>query len=231
MRRLTVASGLLALIGLFAPATSYAQQTVTFYVGGIETPDWNGRQNTDVLLNNTDFLAFDIGKFSGPTIGGEYMVGVGEFVDVGGGVGYYSQTVPSVYTDYVNSDGSEIRQDLGLRMVPFTATVRVMPFGRSAPVQPYFGAGAAIINWRYSESGEFVDFTDGAIFRDTFKATGTSTGPVILGGLRVVLGAWSVGGEVRWQDAKGDLPRDMGFAGETVDLGGWNYLATFSLHF
>jgi hypothetical protein len=231
MRRLTVAGGLVALIGLLAPATSYAQQTVTFYVGGIETPDYHGRQNNDVLLNNTDFLAFHLGEFAGPTVGGEYMFGLGEYIDAGAGVGYYSQTIPSVYAYYVNSDGSEIRQDLGLRMTPITATFRVIPFGRSAPVQPYFGAGVGIINWRYSESGEFVDYTDGSIFRDTFKSTGTAVGPVILGGLRVMLGQWGVGGEVRWQDAKGDLPTNMGYAGTTVDLSGWNYLATVSVHF
>jgi hypothetical protein len=231
MRRLTVATWLLALVGLLAPAPTYAQQMVNFYVGGIDTPDWSGRENTDVLLNNTDFLAFDLRSFAGPTFGGEYLVGLGEYLEAGAGVGYYSQTIPSVYLDYVNSDGSEIRQDLALRMVPFTATFRLLPFGHSAPIQPYFGAGVAVVNWRYSESGEFVDFTDGSIFRDTFKATGTSTGPVILGGLRFPIDHWMVGGEIRWQDVKGDLPRSMGFAGDTVDLGGYTYLFTVGVRF
>jgi hypothetical protein len=87
------------------------------------------------------------------------------------------------------------------------------------------------VNWRYSESGEFVDFTDRSTFRDNFVGKGTATGPTVLGGVRFPVGNWAIGGEVRWQDAKGDLPSDLGFAGSTVDLGGWNYLATFNIRF
>lgn len=231
MRRPMLASGLLAFALVLASAPIYAQQTVSFYVGGIHTPDLYGRPYTDVFLNNTDFLTFDLRDLSGPTVGGEYLIGMGRFIDAGAGVGFYSRTVPSVYDKYVNRDGTEIRQDLGLRMVPITATFRVLPFGRSAPIQPYFGAGVAIVDWRYSEQGQFVDFKDGSIFRDSFQATGTSTGAVVIGGVKVPVGAWAVGGEVRWQDVKGNLPAGQGFAGETVDLGGWNYLATFSLRF
>ena len=168
---------------------------------------------------------------TGITAGGEYLVGLNNFLDAGLGVGFYSQRVPSVYANKVNSDGSEIRQDLSLRMVPFTATVRLLPFGRSNGFEPYIGAGVAIINWRYKEAGQFVDGFDNSIFTDSFEGSGTATGPTILGGVRVPVGQWSVGGEVRWQTAKGDLPSNMGFAGSTVDLGGWNYLATFQVRF
>ena len=60
--------------------------------------------------------------------------------------------------DFVDNDGSEIEQDLRLRIVPIAFTIRVLPLGQSSAVQPYFGAGLGIFNWRYSESGEFVDF-------------------------------------------------------------------------
>lgn len=231
MRRLTVATAVFVLAGLLAPATSFAQQSLNFYVGGFVPKGRTPHDRQDVLWNNLDFLAFDIKDFNGGTAGAEYLVGLNEFVDAGLGVGIYKRTVPSVYADLVNSNGAEIEQDLKLRMVPFTATVRFLPFGRSAGLQPYIGGGVAIINYRYSEAGEFVDFTDNSVFRDTFVGKGTATGPTVLGGLRVPLGSWDFGGEVRWQRAKGDLPADLGFAGDVIDLGGWNYLATINIHF
>jgi hypothetical protein len=184
-----------------------------------------------VLWNNLDFLSFRTQDFNSGTAGVEYLVGMNEFIDAGLGVGIYQRTVPSAYLRFVNRNGAEIEQDLKLRMVPFTATVRFLPLGRSNGIEPYVGVGVAVVNWRYSESGEFVDFTDGSIFRDTFVGTGTATGPTVLGGLRFPLGSWGIGGEVRWQRAEGELPSAEGFAGDTVDLGGFSYLATFNVRF
>src|SRR5436190_1722551 len=82
--------------------------------------------------------------------GGGYLVGLGHWFDAGLGVGFYQHTVPSVYRSLVNdANGSEIEQDLKLRIVPFAATVRFLPLGH-APVQPYVGAGVGLLRWRYS---------------------------------------------------------------------------------
>jgi outer membrane protein W len=232
MRRFSTATVVLVLLaGVFLPASSYAQQSVNFYLGGFTPKAEDARDRQDVLWNNLDFLAFNIKDFNAATAGAEYLVGLGEHFDGSLGIGIYSREVPSVYDAYVNANGSEIEQSLKLRMVPFTATVRWLPLGRSAGIEPYIGAGVAIINFRYSESGQFVDFTDGSIFRDTFSSSGTATGPTVLGGIRVPLGSFSLGGEVRWQKALGDLPADEGFSGNKIDLGGVNYLATFNVRF
>jgi outer membrane protein W len=232
MRRLYSSAGLLALVALLAtPSASYAQQSLNLYVGGFIPRGEESRDPDDVLRNNLDFLAFDLGEFHGPTGGAEWLIGLNDFIEAGLGVGVTSQTVPSVYLDYVNSDRSEIEQDLKLRTVPFTATVRFLPLGRRDAFIPYVGAGVGIIRWRYEETGEFVDFSDGAIFRDTFKADGAATGPVILGGARFPLGSVDIGGEVRYQYAKGDLPNDLGFSGTKIDLGGFTYLLTFNIKF
>jgi len=230
-RSIVTTTVLLVLAGLLAPASSFAQQSLNFYIGGFVPKGEDARDREDVLWNNLDFLAFDIKDFKGATAGVEYLVGLNEFLDAGLGVGIYRRTVPSVYAYEVRRNGTEIEQDLKLRMVPFTATVRLLPMGRSAGIEPYIGAGVAVINWRYAETGDFVDFTDRSTFRDSFVGDGTATGPVILGGVRIPLGAWGFGGEVRWQRATGDLPPELGFAGDKVDLGGWNYLATFNVRF
>ena len=74
------------------------------------------------------------------------------------GLGFYQRTVPSVYNEYVDVDGSEIIQDFRLRIVPATATIRFLPFG-DTPVQPYFGGGFGLYAWRYAEFGKFIDFS------------------------------------------------------------------------
>jgi opacity protein-like surface antigen len=185
----------------------------------------------DVLLANLNDLAFQIDDFNNWTFGGEWLYGIGNFLETGVGVGYYQSTVPSVYRDFVNDNGSEIAQDLKLRIVPISATIRFLPVGRGAAVEPYIGGGIGIFNWRYTESGEFVDFSDGSIFREQYKADGTSVGPVIVAGLRIPVGdALTAGFEYKWQKAEGDTnPAESELLGSRIDLGGNTF--GFTIHF
>ena len=145
-------------------------------------------------------------------------------------LGYYSRTVPSVYEDFVDDDGTELQQDLRLRIVPFMATARLLPLGSDSPIQPYIGGGLGVFMWRYSEIGEFVDPSDLTIFSARYIADGTEVGPVVLGGIRFDAGdRASIGGEMRYQRARGTLDDD--FLGDTIDLGGFTYQAVFHLRF
>jgi len=232
MRRLLSFAGVLLVAALSFPSTSNAQQSVNFYLGGFVPPALHDRDFDDVLLNNYDFLFFDPGRFHGVTVGAEWLFPLGEHFDGGLGISFYSQTVPSTYANVVDFDGSEIRQNLGLRIVPFTATVRYLPIGRRDAFEPYVGGGVGVLAFRYKESGRFVDFDDNNfIFTDEFRGSGAATGPLILGGARFPVGAVSIGGEIRYQWAEGDLPTDQGFAGQTIDLSGFSYLATVKLRF
>jgi hypothetical protein len=113
-----------------------------------------------------------------------------------------------------------------------TATVRVFPLSRDVGFQPNVGGGVAFNRWRYSETGEFVDFNDGSIFRDSFVDEGTEAGPVFLGGIRFPIGASALlGGEYRYTRATADLDPSLGFAGETLDVGGNTLLLTLQFKF
>jgi outer membrane protein W len=231
MRRLTTAALVtLVVLGFVGTPVASAQQQISFSVGGFSPRSVDSRASGDVLVNNLDFLAFRISDFGGPLFGAEYLAGLGDNFDAGIGVGFYQRTVPTVYTDFTNSNGSEIEQDLKLRVVPFTATVRWLPMGHHNGVEPYIGAGVGVFNYRYSESGQFLA-TDRSIFRGTFVGSGTATGPVILGGVRVPVGSWGVGGELRYQSAEGKLPADQDFAGSKIDLGGFTYTFTINVRF
>jgi hypothetical protein len=229
MRRLLTFAGILFVGTLALPTASYAQQSVNFYLGGFLPRGFDARDSDDVLLNS-DFLVFDMKDFHGVTVGAEWLVGLGENFDAGLGVGYYSKTVPTVDADYVNINGDEIEADLKLRIVPFTATIRYLPIGRRDAFEPYIGAGVGVLRFRYRETGDFVDNYPN-IIRGTFTGTGAAAGPVILGGARFPVGAVSLGFELRYQYAVGDLPIDEGFAGDTIDLGGFSYMATVKLRF
>jgi outer membrane protein W len=207
-----------------------ARNAIGFNLGYFVVRGEDSRVEEDVLLADLSSLLFEINDFNGFTFGGEWLFTLNEYIEGGVGLGFYQKTVPSVYRDFQDNDGSEIAQDLKLRIVPITATARFLPIGRRGPVEPFIGAGIGIFNWRYSETGEFVDFSDGTIFRDRFAASGNAVGPVVLAGVRAPVGdTILVGGEIRWQKAEGDTSKELGLLGTKIDLGGWT--TSFTMHF
>jgi len=233
MMRQVVVGGLAALLLSVGATSARAQDSVAgVHVGGFLLKGEDGRSRDDVLSENLSFLTFDLADFNGVMVGGDYYISVGSFIEVGGGVGFYQRSVPSVYARFVDSDGTEIEQDLKLRVLPVTAAVKFFPLSRDGGFQPYVGGGVAFNRWRYSETGEFLDFSDGSIFRDNFIDEGTKAGPLFLGGVRVPIGASAlIGGEYRYTSATVDLDRALGFAGDTLDIGGNTFLVTLQFKF
>lgn len=239
-RQLLSLAAVILTAGFIAAPSASAQQSVNFFVGGFvpvaadaRGDVTNGRSN-DILVRDRDFLTFGIDRFKGVTFGGEYLAPLGDFFEAGASLGYYQQTVPAADTKFVAPNGSNVIADLKLRIVPFNATFRFLPLGRHHyGVEPYIGAGIGVFGWRYSESGQFVDPADRSIFNGTFAASGTATGPVVLGGVRFPLGMAVPGFEIKWQKARtGALPTSEDFPANTlVDLGGMNYLFTFAIRF
>ncbi len=223
-----------------APAANAQDHSIAFTIGGFVPRGEDARVEGDVLnadrcidtTGTCDSLLFDVGDFNNVTLSGEWLLGLGDYFEAGAGIGFYQNTTPSIYEFLTNEDGSEIEQDLKLRIVPITATVRFIPTGRTSPVQPYIGVGIGIFNWRYSETGSFVDSVDGTIFRASFVDDGTSVGPVVLGGVKFPLNnSFLLGGEIRYQKADGDLSPDVGFVGDKIDLSGFTYQAVMQFRF
>jgi outer membrane protein W len=225
------------VLGFAAPPVASAQQSLNLSIGGFSPRGEDGRTANDVLVNDLAFvpLVFNIEDFRSLVLSADYLIGFGNNFEGGLGVGFQQRSVPTVYEDVVNNDGSEIEQTLKLRVIPFNATVRFLPLGRHSAVEPYIGAGVGVFRFRYSEAGQWVDRSDNSIFRGSFVGSGSTAGPMILGGIRAPFGNVAVGGELRYQSAKGDLPQDQGFATDgrdptpKIDLGGFTYL--FSVNF
>jgi hypothetical protein len=231
MRRMLLSLSVIGLIGGFiATPTASAQQSINVFVGGFVPNSINNRSTDDVLFQDIQFLTFNPRDFDGATAGVEYLVGLSDLFDAGLGVGYYSRTATAVDTFFVQPNGANIVSQLGLRVVPFTATFRYLPLGHHDAFVPYIGAGVGIFRWRYTESGDFSD-SNGNITTGSFTGTGTAVGPVILGGIRFPVGhrGSGFGFEIKYQNAQGDLPSNQGFAGSKIDLTGFNYLFTINI--
>lgn len=208
-----------------------AQQTLNFSFGYFAPTGEDARVDRDILNTNLNDFVFEVQEFNGPTFGAEWLIPLGNFFEAGAGASFSTKTVPSVYAELVNSDGSEIAQEFKMRLIPVAFSVRVLPLGQSSAVQPYFGGGIAIINYRYSETGEFVD-RNRVIFRDAFVASGSETGPLAVAGIRFAGDSLIAGGEVRFQKAKADLGDTFaGISQPMLDLGGWTYQFTLGVRF
>ena len=244
LRRVVQVASAIAVFAIAGAVPAQAQvrrvesgrNAIGFNFGYFSVRDIDSRVDDDVLVQDLTqgaySLAFDVDDFSGATFGGEWVVGMGEYLEAGFGASFYQKTVPSVYAQKVRDDLSEIAQDLKLRIVPLTATVRFLPIGRRG-VTPYVGAGFGAFNWHYSEVGEFIfqnDVTDNDRFVGEYRG---SLQVKVLVDRFPVGDVWTVGGEIRWQKAVGEGLMDQNefFLGDKIDLGGWNYNVTVHLRF
>lgn len=236
MRLLVRASGLsLLLAALAVPASAQIVQSVGLGAGVFTPRGFASRVDGDVWVANltqpevlpgvTGSLSFEIGDFRAVPVFGEWNIAFGNHIEASVGVSYYGKTVHSRYRDLVNSarENAEIEQDLQLRAIPVTGVVRFLPFGAAGGFQPYAGVGIAVVTFRYTEIGEFVDTTDFSIFHDKYSASGAAVGPVLLGGLRMPIGgdvyAFTIEGRYQW--ASGDTGGTAeGFLGPKLDLSG-----------
>ena len=231
------AAAAVAVACALGAGSAQAQQSVTLSAGRFAVKGFDSRIDRDVLLENLSVFDFRLDDFRGGSAGGSWDLALGDHFEVSLGLGYYQRTVPSVYADYVDFDGSEIVQDFRLRIVPGTATIRFLPFG-DAPVRPYFGGGVGVYAWRYAEFGEFIDFGDldrfgtYSTFEDRFVARGTDAGGVLLGGVRFPFGdRYAFGLEVQYHEARGVVDVDNGFLEDEIDLGGLTTQVTFRVGF
>ncbi len=219
------------------PASAQVVHSLNVGGGGFWPRGFDARVDGDVLIENLSSgepLLFEIGKFRGGQVFGEWNVVFDDRVEVSGGIGFYQRSVPSVYRDLINDNGFEIAQDLKLRMIPITGIVRFLPVGRPSEFQPYVGGGLTVVNWRYSEAGEFVDTTDFSVFAARYVQKSTDVGAVFVLGARVPIGGdiYGLTLEYRHQWVTGDTGGiDNGFLGDKIDLSGGSFNIGFLIRF
>lgn len=237
MFRLKTLTAALLVVGFCAAPAAAQNQTLSINAGWFTLRPAADRVPGDTLVANlfaeSPFaLGYRISDFDNTTVGADWLLPIGEFFEGGIGISYYQKTAPSFYLDLQDeTTGADITQNLRLREVPVTASLRWLPAGRHFPVQPYIGVGVTVIPWRYSEVGTFVD-TSLATYTADYHDSGVAVGATVMAGVRVPMTrAISFGGEVRYLKADTSLDPTVGFLGDRLDLGGVSYLATLNIKF
>ena len=84
--------GVASLVGgvLLSATTVQAQQSIVLSAGYFAPRGEATRVVDDVLVENLSVFAFDIKDFNGGSVGGEWIVGIGDYFDAGFGVGFYT---------------------------------------------------------------------------------------------------------------------------------------------
>ena len=234
------------------PASAQIVQSVSFGAGFFQPRGFDRRVDGDTLVANltqpdvlpgvSGSLSFDIGEFRGMPLFGEWNLAINKHVEFSAGLSYFTNKVDSVYQDLVNCPlppcappgGTEIEQELRLTMIPISGLVRFFPNGDPTRIQPYVGGGIAIIPFRYTETGDFVDTTTFDVFNAKYTAKGTAFGPVILGGVRFPLGGdvYGLTVEGKYQFANGKTGgANAGFLGDKIDLSGGTIQGGFLIRF
>src|SRR5688500_16123780 len=95
-------AGAMLMCATAASAQDLGKQTVNFTLGYFTPFGFDSRDDDDVLLANSTFLFFDLDEFNGASVGGEWLFPLARHIEGGIGVSYFSQTVPSVYADFVD---------------------------------------------------------------------------------------------------------------------------------
>ena len=204
--------GLLALLaggalGLSAQPAA-AQQTLNFSFGYFTVRGEDARVEGDILNEHLGAAmrrwCSTSSDFNGATVGAEWLVPLGQYLEAGAGVSFSRRTVPSVYE--ASSTRTARRSSRTCACVACRSPSRsgCCRSARSRASSRTSAADSRSFSWRYSESGEFVDFSRrNAIFREQFVASGSETGPVVLGGIRFAGDSLSAGAEVRYHSADG----------------------------
>lgn len=155
----------------------------------------------------------EVGGMDDPSVGGEFVYGLSDNVELWTGVSAFSGSLRSSYEDFTDGFGNEVRHRKTLEVAPLTIGVTAYPFGKDHTFRPFVGAGGGFYLWRYREAGDFIDFTADPleIVNAEYESDGTTLGYYFLAGIeaRVSRNA-GLFVEGRWSYADDD-PKDGDF--------------------
>lgn len=187
-------------------------------------------------------FTLDTSDFDDLVVGFSYVSALNNHMEIGLNIDFYDSTVFSAYRDYVDEDGFLIYHDTMLSMIPISADVRFLPFGRYGgrgrdgriqvrrPVF-YFGGGIGMNIFEYEEIGDFVDFSLDEIFFDRFKDSGVSFSTHALAGIEIPISP-TMGllfeGKQTWTDE--ELGSDFSGLGK-IELGGTSFYGGIAYNF
>src|ERR671931_912490 len=192
----------------------------------------------DVFDFVTKQLTLSRSDFSSATVGGNVALRMSPRNDLVFDFNYASASHGSEFRDWIDQNNQPITQTTSLRRVPITVGLRhyVGARGRAigrfawipAAETPYVGIGAGLMQYRFKQSGDFVNFQSLNVVYDEYESQAWTPVVHALAGMDFALGKFFVlNGEVRYTGARGPMRRDyIGF--NEIDLSGLSATAGFS---
>lgn len=221
---------------LTAAPLAYAQQEPDFLFGAPRGA-FSARggyvlasANSDIYEFFAEELTVQPSDFNALVLGFDAALALHSRVDVLLGFEYTRAAVDSEYREFEEDNGAPITQNTELKTVPLSASLKLYltPRGKDisrfafvpSKARAYAGAGVGVIWYQLEQVGDFIDFTDLAIFPGNFVSSGWGTETHVFAGLDVQLHPrWYLSFEGRYLWASADLGDDfVGF--DPIDLGG-----------
>lgn len=210
-----------------------ASGSVFEFVNGLLMP--RGASNTNVGLGPSDYASF--------TGSVEAAFGLTQRSELVLGVAMSRRRVDSEYKKWVDNNDQPIEQMTRFSRMPITLGLKwnLTPPGRSVSrlvwvpnrLVPYVAAGAGVMQWRFQQEGDFVDFQSASF--DVFKSTLQDKGWTPMGYAAAGL-SWYVNpsialtGEARYDAAS--APLRGSFSGfDRIGLSGVGLSAGFQVRY
>ena len=224
---------------------SYAQRAGDGFLFHVPIGTWGVRggvnlasANSDVFAFVTDQLTLDRSDFNAPAVGTNIAIRLSGANDIVLDVGYSTVSRGSEFRHWVDQNDQPIEQTTSLRRIPITLGFRhyVTSRGRSVgqfawiPSRRslYVGLGAGIMEYKFHQVGDFIDFTTLNVFHDEFTSQDWTAVAQANAGLDLALGDFVLlNTEARYSWAKAPMSSDyVGF--NRIDLSGVSVTAGFS---
>ena len=224
---------------------SYAQRAGDGFLFHVPIGTWGVRggvnlasANSDVFAFVTDQLTLDRSDFNAPAVGTNIAIRLSGANDIVLDVGYSTVSRGSEFRHWVDQNDQPIEQTTSLRRIPITLGFRhyVTSRGRSvgqfawipARRSLYVGLGAGMMEYKFHQVGDFIDFKTLNVFHDEFTSQDWTAVAQANAGLDLALGDFVLlNTEARYSWAKAPMSSDyVGF--NRIDLSGVSATAGFS---
>jgi hypothetical protein len=199
------------------------------------------RAGSDVFDFVTEHLTLDKEHFNAPGFAADVAFALTSRLQLEAGVELSRMARGSEYRAFVDNNLLPIEQRTSLRTTQLSAGIRYALTPRGDDVSrlawiprrivPFVGAGAGMMHYEFSQTGDFVDFVDLSVFPDSFRSRGWAPTAHVLGGvdLQIYRGLYGTV-QGRYVLAAGELTSDF-IDFDPIDLAGFRLSAGINVLF
>ena len=196
---------------------------------------------SDLFEFTTGELTLERSDFSGLDFGADFAFRLSPRTGLVFGVARSGSSKRSEFRDWVDANDQPIEQTTRFARAPLSVSLRyhLVPRGRTvgslawipASFVPWVGLGAGMMQYRFEQAGDFINYETLEVFSDRFTSQGWA--PMLqgsVGGGWTLSPKWQLNGELRYVNASGELGADfVGF--DRLDLSGFSTSVGLTLRF